>query len=324
MASSRARFGAAGSSAVAPTSTNVVVETAPTALIPLRTFLAEFASAERDLERMAAGDSLIKEREADHAAAGAHLFATHRHVVGEMPSQHHPPSTDSLGENGTAPGAPVPGDVTIDVSVNASSSIGVLSAAPLLGEEGEAVRLEELVELSSECELRTVAESKRSGWLSRKGPLKVGNEEYVPASKRAKGTTGRHRGHVGDHSGDGDSGVAGAAAAADGDETRAGGESGSAITVTDGDEVLLTVAFYHQRKPLKLAEFEVGRRPLPPQSTARVLLDWVAMWSRFAVVRTQRVDMWLYAIICLLSCYTAVENEHINSISVFLCLVFLH
>ena len=274
MASSRVRYSATGSSLVPPTPTSVVVETVPTALIPLRTFLAEFASAERDLERMAAGDSLIKEREIEHGTAGASLSATTNHVPGAgsaMPSPGHAASVSSLEENGSAPGAAVEvGGAAIDVGAY-KSSIGVLSAAPLLGEEGEAVRLEELVELSGECELRTVAESKRSGWLSRKGPLKVGNEEYVPASKRAKGSTGRHRGHVGDYAGDGDSGGAGpaaAAAGADGDAMQALGGSGSSVTVTDGDDVLLTVAFYHQRKPLKLAEFEVIET-VPPTTVDR-------------------------------------------------------
>jgi hypothetical protein len=234
----RARH-AAGESFIVSDPTEVI-EASATALIPVRTFLAEFACAERDLERMAGGDLLLPSAALGAAAAGTHS-----------------PST-LVGQGAEASSSDVDGRVP------------PLSAAALVGDSSDVVRLEELVELSADCGLRTVAESKRTGWLSRKGALKLGNVEYVPASKRAKGSTGLHRTrhHRDTATADGDA-AAGAAAAGAADKTAdsvaesavggsAVGGAGPAV-VTDGDEVLLTVAFYHQRKPLKLAEFEVRR-----------------------------------------------------------------
>jgi hypothetical protein len=213
----RARH-AAGESFIVSDPTEVI-EASATALIPVRTFLAEFACAERDLERMAGGDLLLPSAALGAAAAGTHS-----------------PST-LVGQGAEASSSDVDGRVP------------PLSAAALVG---DLVRLEELVELSADCGLRTVAESKRTGWLSRKG------------------STGLHRTrhHRDTATADGDA-AAGAAAAGAADKTAdsvaesavggsAVGGAGPAV-VTDGDEVLLTVAFYHQRKPLKLAEFEVRR-----------------------------------------------------------------
>lgn len=233
-----------------PVPTNAIGLADAGVVIPVRTFLAEFSEAYRDLASMGSGAPLgqtVSAGTESRASASSATPADDGGGSGRAPD----PDPDAVTVHSPG-GDPTPTPTLPPTSTAVASADGAHaqrahgSVRPLLPTllhtaSGDPFSLEQLVAASTECPLRTVLDSRKHGLLSGK----IRKEEYIPVTKRAKGRTGRHVGHQA---------AAGAAA----------GEGGARAV---GEEVVLTVEYYHPRKRLKLGEFEVSAdRALSPET----------------------------------------------------------
>eukprot|EP00037_Helgoeca_nana_P035358 m.424835 g.424835 ORF g.424835 m.424835 type:complete len:424 (-) comp49014_c0_seq1:70-1341(-) len=219
-----------------PAPTNAIGLADAGVVIPVRTFLAEFSEAYRDLASMGSGAPLGQTVSAGTESRASALSATPADDGGGG-GRGPDPDPDAVTVHSPG-GDPTPTPTLPPTSTAVASADGAAhgSVRPLLPTllhtaSGDPFSLEQLVAASTECPLRTVLDSRKHGLLSGK----IRKEEYIPVTKRAKGRTGRHVGHQA---------AAGAAA---------GGGGARAV----GEEVVLTVEYYHPRKRLKLGEFEV-------------------------------------------------------------------